>query len=1309
MVRLVALLLLLPALSSVAQVVTTDDGRIGIGTLEPAPGSIFDVDSDHLGFLLPRLTRSEIEAMNADTETSLEKGLMVYSKDACALQVYDGNSWSTVLTEEAADGMFWRLDGNYQVAGNDHFIGTRDPEAFEIRVGSDNAGPNTGWGRAVRVDPHPQSPRITLGHPLNISGGAGAVILGGGGTNWPQWVAGPNAVDGDFSLVAGGTGQTVNGSASGVISGISNAVDGDLSSVLGGQFNEYHGSFGTILGGAGLQLHGTSSFGFQGTPESDSQTEPYPDGQSLIHVEVNASRTGYFGNVDLWLGNTDDRAREMRFYGPNPNATEFPAGTRYSAFRAGQQTFDITYTLPTTAPNSGDVLTSSNAGSLAWAALPGAWLLDGNTGTAAGTNFLGTLDDEPFEIHVYDNGLPITPDAGYGRVAAFYPHPTSPSIAFGHRANVAADAEGATIGGGGSDAAPNLIDIGAEFGTIAGGHGNTVGGDAPSSTIGGGFANQVGSGFSSVLGGRNNRALGFAGSIGGGQWNAVRFGQYSAISGGRTNRILRAHDAFLGGGRNNLIEPALAASDPTARSEGAVIAGGIENMVGEDFAAIVGGTGNSVESRFGFIGGGERNQVSSRHGAVLGGQGNRVRLRSDGSSIVGGRRNRIQRHDNGFIGGGEGNLLDAPAEERYTGSAIVGGTNNAVVAGSSTILGGKNTTLHDSGSLAFHTGDPISFDDRNAFFLGNTELWVTNNDGVARSIRFYEPNSEIGPFPPLGTGTEHFTSFEAGPQGSDIRYVLPSNLNPLPFLSDGVLQVDEVTGQMSWLSIEELIDHSWKVSGNEDTNPGNDFLGTIDDEAFEIHVYDDNAGLGEGAGRVARFEPTSGGGSSPNLLFGYYENDLDDPGTIGGTIGGGGAQNEPNIVGDFGTVGGGKRNNATGSYSTVGGGESNVAGRSHSVVTGGARNSVYGNKSVIVAGESNITSGDYTVISGGLSNSSSGKLSVIAGGERHKASGEGSAISGGRRNTNSGRYSTIGGGEENDVSGIRSVIAGGYKNTTNGTGMVVCGGEDNLAGGSHAVISGGLSNQTSGSYSAILGGRGLRLENASGSIGFLGGNLDGTHGMTVVEPNIALFGNTDLWLAANDGAPSRLVFFSDYSTAGAYPKGTHHVSLEAPLGLAQSTRYVLPSNDGANGQILATNGNGELSWAAGPIGVQSFAGTTSPVLSLEQTSSTNDGVALEVIDGAVVLSSSTYTAGPTATAPVIADDVAVAVVNQATSGAAGDDVMLPATDRLGQILHVVNTSGFSVNVTGGLGGPSTVSNGEGITVVGTGSGWVILP
>jgi hypothetical protein len=69
-------------------------------------------------------------------------------------------------------------------------------------------------------------------------------------------------------------------------------------------------------------------------------------------------------------------------------------GTANTSIRAGNQTSDISYWLPATAPSAnGQILTSNTAGVMSWADMSSqGWTLTGNAGTSALTNFIGTTD-----------------------------------------------------------------------------------------------------------------------------------------------------------------------------------------------------------------------------------------------------------------------------------------------------------------------------------------------------------------------------------------------------------------------------------------------------------------------------------------------------------------------------------------------------------------------------------------------------------------------------------------------------------------------------------------------------------------------------------------------------------------------------------------------------------------------------------------------------------------------------------------------------------------------------------------------------
>jgi hypothetical protein len=142
----------------------------------------------------------------------------------------------------------------------------------------------------------------------------------------------------------------------------------------------------------------------------------------------------------------------------------------------------------------------------------------------------------------------------------------------------------ATIGGGGSESAPNESHSGS---TVSGGLGNAALGTH--STIGGGQGNTANTRHSTIGGGENNvtSAPGTTTpeyeTIGGGESNTTSMG-HTVISGGGFNTASGTY-ATIGGGLNN-----------TASGYGSTIGGGKNNVAAGTYATIPGGAENEANA-----------------------------------------------------------------------------------------------------------------------------------------------------------------------------------------------------------------------------------------------------------------------------------------------------------------------------------------------------------------------------------------------------------------------------------------------------------------------------------------------------------------------------------------------------------------------------------------------------------------------------------------------------------------------------------------------------------------------------------------
>ena len=100
------------------------------------------------------------------------------------------------------------------------------------------------------------------------------------------------------------------------------------------------------------------------------------------------------------------------------------------------------------------------------------------------------------------------------------------------------------------------------------------------------------------------------------------------------------------------------------------------------------------------------------------------------------------------------------------------------------------------------------------------------------------------------------------------------------------------------------------------------------------------------------------------------------------------------------------------------------------------------------------------------------------------------------------------------------------------------------------------------------------------------------------------------------------------------------------------------------------------------------------------------GTALEIAEGGVVLSTSTYTANAL-TPPTISTGTAVALVTAANIGA-GDDINVPATGSTGQIIIVTNSTGSSIDLLGTAVGAVAIPDGEGLSILYDGTNWIVV-
>jgi|GEM_PF-2024468 len=215
-----------------------------------------------------------------------------------AAAIANGTIVGSNVNSASFSNVFWKVDGNVGTAPGNHFLGTTDNQALELKVNN---------LRALRLEPGGGIPNAIVGSANNsVAGGVSAATISGGnanriGTNSSgASIAGgdnniitmepfeyspgmPYFYPSDHATVGGGSANYVGASSGATIAGgVSNTVDsspgfplglrtgGDLSAIGGGSHN-YVGAAKntTIAGGAGNSINLGCDFGNIGGGEGN--------------------------------------------------------------------------------------------------------------------------------------------------------------------------------------------------------------------------------------------------------------------------------------------------------------------------------------------------------------------------------------------------------------------------------------------------------------------------------------------------------------------------------------------------------------------------------------------------------------------------------------------------------------------------------------------------------------------------------------------------------------------------------------------------------------------------------------------------------------------------------------------------------------------------------------------------------------------------------------------------------------------------------------------------------------------------------
>ncbi|PHQ28774.1 hypothetical protein [Leeuwenhoekiella nanhaiensis] len=183
----------------------TNYAQVGIGTTDPNPAAILDIQSDHAGLLIPRMALTGAD--DAATIASPVKGLIVYNTAATStisegFVFYDGSAWVD---------LGWQLQGNY--AGANSFIGTLNDVPLVFKAENKTIGflrPNGAVGFGLNSSATAMS-SFAIGNGA-ATNGSRSYALGSGATTSAAdaFAIGTNAVaDRQNTVILSGVNQNV--------------------------------------------------------------------------------------------------------------------------------------------------------------------------------------------------------------------------------------------------------------------------------------------------------------------------------------------------------------------------------------------------------------------------------------------------------------------------------------------------------------------------------------------------------------------------------------------------------------------------------------------------------------------------------------------------------------------------------------------------------------------------------------------------------------------------------------------------------------------------------------------------------------------------------------------------------------------------------------------------------------------------------------------------------------------------------------------------------------------------------------------
>ena len=423
-----------------------------------------------------------------------------------------------------------------------------------------------GGGGLNTIQSYAFSSVIAGGFKSTIQANANNASIGGGYNNSIETAAhhGTIAGGGNNAIQANAYGSTVGGGSLNTIQ-----TNANNSTIAGGQMNTIQanaryvsipGGYWNIAGGdysfaAGYYAQATNKGSFVWADSSTTtRFSSTANDQFLVRA---TGGVGINKNNPTTALDVNGTVAASNFSGSGAGLTALDAGQLSGIVPLTQLPGEIVtnnatgVTLSGTFAGNGSGLTSLDANNLAAGTVAESriaaaiartnmvWLINGNSGTTPGSQFLGTTDNQPLELWVNNTrALRLEPTVN----SLFRSNLVN--LVGGSSVNyIAPGVYGSVIAGGG---AANYMDVAytnsvaADFSFLGGGSGNAIQVNAVDSTIGGGQDNTI-------------QTNAFYSTIGGGYFNTIQpYASDSTIGGGAGNTIqTNAYCATIPGGYQN--------------------------------------------------------------------------------------------------------------------------------------------------------------------------------------------------------------------------------------------------------------------------------------------------------------------------------------------------------------------------------------------------------------------------------------------------------------------------------------------------------------------------------------------------------------------------------------------------------------------------------------------------------------------------------------------------------------------------------------------------------------------------------------